>query len=97
MATPFSLFPSSKGMRTHNFYFSSTPSRHRLRQHSSNMDIHKIIFHIFTPPHGPFCVISHIIKQKFDESWPSWKKVQFTLFVQFQLNIIAGTYHRSKV
>ncbi|RDX80353.1 hypothetical protein CR513_39115, partial [Mucuna pruriens] len=39
------------------------------------MDIHKIIFHIFTPPHGPPHVISQTIKQKFDESLPSWKKV----------------------
>ncbi|RDX67811.1 hypothetical protein CR513_53270, partial [Mucuna pruriens] len=40
------------------------------------MDIRKIIFHRLTPAYGPSGVISWIIKQKFDEPWPSWKKVQ---------------------
>ncbi|RDY13669.1 hypothetical protein CR513_01374, partial [Mucuna pruriens] len=40
------------------------------------MNIHKIIFHRFTPSHGSPHVISHIIKHKFDEPWPSWKKVR---------------------
>ncbi|RDX82246.1 hypothetical protein CR513_36988, partial [Mucuna pruriens] len=43
------------------------------------MDIHKIIFHKFTPSHGPPCVISQIIKQKFDEPWSSWTKVRLDI------------------
>ncbi|RDY07223.1 hypothetical protein CR513_08697, partial [Mucuna pruriens] len=40
------------------------------------MDIHKIISHRFTLAHGTFDPILEIIKQKFDEPWSSWKKVQ---------------------
>ncbi|RDY12875.1 hypothetical protein CR513_02272, partial [Mucuna pruriens] len=36
----------------------------------------QVIDNEFTPSHGPPRVISRIIKQKFDEPWPSWKKVR---------------------
>ena len=31
--------------------------------------------HIFSPANGPSNVISRIIKQKYDEASPTWKKV----------------------
>jgi len=35
--------------------------------------------HIFSPANGPSNVISRIIKQKYDEPSPTWKKVLLEL------------------
>jgi len=35
--------------------------------------------HRFTPANGPSTIISHIIKQQFDEPSPNWKKIRIEL------------------